>query len=482
VRLAILYLEAKNPTLARQHLERARAKRAEHIDVLRLAAQLGLQTKDWDLAIGAFKRLLQVAADPRWSMGLVEAYRGKGDWAAVYAETRALRLKGEKSGYLRIVHAAAAHQTGHLDEAAQEYEALLKEDPQGAPHYLPPLQQIYFQQKNWPALLAVLQRLRPFVKPERLAELDQVIEALKAGKVPTEGSGDAPAPPALPTEEEYTLALLERTLSPDVATRRAALQEFFEAGPLGIPKAIQVRYHPAEEPDPECRAWVVKLVGALRDDPATEGAVKREMYAKIPGHALQDPVSLVRRVAGEVLGEIRTPCGVLYLMPNVGDLALTAGASEEVVQEYNAARRAYVRMTGFDDLEVGATPWVPAAGLEASRTRWDEWFSSPAGVAFLKKAIDDMVRTGESHPEWYFVYQIYMPRPEAARAAYDALLARSTQPHKDPTAERLYPTFPVLRTEVDGKTLSSAESFADAVQRLKAWWREWTQVRAGERK
>lgn len=483
VRLAFLHLETKNPTLARKHLEAARALRPEHTDVLRMSAQIGLATKDWDLAIGSLRRLLQKTPNREFSMALLEALRGKGDWPAVYVEARALRLQGEKNRFVRILYSAAALQTGKLDEAAQEYEALAQDDPQGGPTYLAPLQQIYAQQKNWKALLSVLLRMRPFVKPERLAELDQVIEALKAGKVPGAVPEAAPAPPAPPTEEEYTLALLERCLSPEVVTRRAALREFFEAGPIGIPKAIQVRYHPAEEPDPECRAWVLKLIGALRDDPSNPSGVQRALFAKIPGHALQDKESsLVRRVAAEVLGEIGTPAGVLYLMPNMGDFVLTATASEDVVQEFNAARRAYALITGFDDLEVGASPWVLAPGLEASRKRWDEWFASPAGVVFLKKAIDDMVRTGETHPEWYYIYAIYVSRPEVARAAYEALLARSTQPHKDTTAQRLYPTFPQMRTTVDGKALSPEESLADVVKRLKVWWLEWTEVRKGSPK
>ena len=207
-----------------------------------------------------------------------------------------------------------------------------------------------------------------------------------------------------------------------------------------------------------------------------------DMTAKIPGHALQDNDARVRRVAAEALGEIGTPAGILYLTAYTSYMSFAPDAPASVVDEYNAARLALASLTSFDDVEPGAKRWIPVEGLEASRARWKAWLSSPPGVEALKKSIHDLVRTGEPHPEFYLIVQVFSDAPEVATTAHQALVERSTQPSTDPVAQKMWPTFPRSRTEADGKKLTAAESLEDLRTRVMTWWKAWRALREAQPK
>jgi Flp pilus assembly protein TadD len=519
VRIAHLLLDEKNAALARPHLDRARSLRPDAVYVLRVSVELGITTQDWDLALKSLQRLAQLQpGDEQVQVALAEVHRERGDWKSAHATFRPLRLAHPDDRRLRYAYAYAAFRAGLLDESAAEFEELTKADPRAAAPYLQPLLSIYlakaeasakkgatpdlaalertldrmapfldlskpdkknvlylvarrevlFQKQDWKGLVPVLKALLAFAEPAQRAEQERVIAALEAGQTPGAMAAGAAAPE--PTDEDVLMALVERCLAPDVKTRRAALQQFYEAKVGWVPKAILLHFHPTEEPDPECRAWVLKLVGLLQD----------AGHAKIAGHALQDPASRVRRVASEVLGEVGTPAGVLYLVARMPDMPLAADASEDVVAEYNAARLALVALTGFDDVPIGAPRWIPASGLVASWAAWRTWLASPDGVRMKLRAIEDLVRTGESHPEWYLLLMVWDPSPEVAKAAYDVLLVRSSQPSDDAVAKKFWPTFPRLTTKAGERELTLEESIADVKARIQTWWEGWLSARRGE--
>ena len=143
------------------------------------------------------------------------------------------------------------------------------------------------------------------------------------------------------------------------------------------------------------------------------------------------------------------------------------------MSEYNAARGALVRLTGFDDLPIGAERWVAAAQLIGSWARWRAWLDSAAGVEAKLKAIGELERIGESHPEWYLMVPIFVdPSPVVVRAAYRALLAHVHSEPPDERARRLWPTFP----RVDAEALDAA-GLRTLRERLDAWWKEWCAAR-----
>lgn len=465
VRIGSLYWIEKNPAAARQHLDLARRRAADAPDVLRLAAEVGYGTKDYDLALSALTSLSRLEPDDvSLRAALADVLAAKGDWEGAYRELRVLRLRDAKNPVVRLRYLEAAFRTRRYPEAAAEGEDLTRvkgevADVRVLRQALDLLRQTYVETKRWKELAGVLERLTPWVKEEHRAGLAETIAALKAGQVPGEGS----APAAPPTEEDALLGLLGRATGPDVVKRRAALQEFFALGAGWVPSAILMRFHPAEDADPECRAWVVRIVAALAN----------EKVAKVAGHALQDPAPLVRRVAAGALGEIGTPAGLVYLLAYLDELPLAADASDDVVQEYNAARGALVSLTGYDDVEIGGERWIPAAGLVASRERWRAWLATPPGVERKLRAITDLEATGETHPEWYLIVLVFVdPSLEVVRAAYGALLARSRQLTDDPRGQALWPRFP----RADPGTLT-AEGLTPLRQQLKSWWTEWVSQR-----
>ncbi len=462
VRLGLLATQAGDLARAQQHLDLLARLRPQDPTVLRLKADVAVRGKDWAAALEALRGLLALTPDALpLKLGIAEMLANKGDWAGAYQELRPLRLSLGRDQRVRYAYARAAFQTQRLDEAAAELEALAKEDPQGV-GFLDLLRQVYAQQRDWPKLATTLERLRPFAKPEDRPKLDETVAALRSGKVPGEGEA-APQGPVDPV-----VALFERCLSPDVTTRRAALQEVHELNLGVIPNAIVMRYHPQEEPDSVCRSWVLRLVGQLDNDQSV----------RVPGHALQDPEPLVRRVAAETLGQLGTPAGVLYLLSVVPDLSLRADAPQAVVDEYNAARAALVKITTHDDLPLEApTRWVEAADLEASWKRWESWLVSPEGIDAKLAAIEDLIRTGETHPEWYLLIQVYDDAPQVAAAAYRALLGVSKKPATDPVAVKLWPRFPPA-TDAD----LTREGLPGLRERVKVWWTAWLAERRAEPK
>lgn len=468
VRLGQLHWLQKNAALARQHLDLARSRAASAPEVLRLSAEVGFGTKDYDLALAALTRLAALdPTDAAVRAALADVHAAREDWESAYRELRALRLSQPKNPAVRLSYAQAALMTKRFVEAAAEAEPLTRaeggaENPGMLRRALDLLRAAYVELKDAVRLGGVLERLQAWAAPEARAELAPVIRELKAGRWPEARRATAEPPPA--SEEDLLERLVAACGNPDVAVRREALQSFFMLKIGWAPPALLLRFHPAEEPDPTCRAWVVRIVGDLQN----------AGFAKIAGHALQDPAPLVRRAAAEALGQIRAPVGLIYLLAYLGDLAV-ASPSEDTVQEYNAARAALVRLTGWDDVEVGEERWVPAAGLAASWARWTGWLESAEGTQAKLRGIRDVLATGETHPEWYLLVMTYDKAPEVATAAYRALEERSRMPSEDPVARALWPEFPKA-----AETDLTPEGLPGLRARIKTWWERWLAQRQAQ--
>jgi tetratricopeptide (TPR) repeat protein len=460
LRLGMLALEADDVPRAKQHLDVAASMRPRDTGVLRLFVEVAMRTKDYDGALRAL-RALQVDAPeaPGLKMGVAEILMLKADWPAAYAELRPLRLALANDPRVRFAYARAAFETKRLDEAILELEELAKNDPQGVP-YLDLLRQAYFLKEDWTRLANTLERLLPYAKPADRADVEATVKSLRAGNVPKKGTA-APGAGA-----GTVVKLFERCLSSDVATRRQALQELHDANLGWLPGAVLMRYHFQEEPDPTCRAWVLRLVTALGN----------EQTVRVPGHALQDPSPLVRRVASESLGTLKTPAGLIYLLAYLPDLQLTADAPEATVAEFNAGRAALASITGRDDLPVGAPTWVAAADMEASWKRWEAWLVTPEGVQAKVRAIEDLIQTGETHPEWYLVLQIFDASPQVATAAYTALREVAKRPSNDAVAKKMWPLFPQATAED-----LTVKGLPGLGARVKTWWGAWLAERKAEK-
>lgn len=458
VRLGLLAAEAGDLARARLHHGLAAAQRPGEDLVLRLGVDIAMRAKEPKAALEGMRTLL--AREPEsvpLRMGVAELLVATGDWQGAYGELRTLRARLPRDVRVRLAYARAALATQRLDEAIAEGEELAKGDPQGVP-YLDLLRQAYVARKDWPRVASTLERLLPFTDAARRPQVQATIEALRRGEVPGREATAATEAP------DPTLALFERCLSDDVATRRQALQEFHDARLSWVPGAILARYHAQEEPDATCRAWVLRIATNLRHPDVL----------RILGQSLLDGAAVVRRVGAESLGEMAAPVGLLYLLGRLPDLPLRPDAPEEVVAEFNAGRAALVAITRHDDLPVGAPAWVEAAGMEASWKRWEAWLASADGVQAKRRAIDDLVKTGEPHPEWYLILQVWDADAGVALAAYDALAAAGQRPSDDAVAQRMWPSFP-RATEAE----RSLAGLPGLRARLHAWWAQWLAQRRG---
>src|SRR5690606_18760337 len=90
------------------------------------------------------------------------------------------------------------------------------------------------------------------------------------------------------------------------------------------------------EPDPECRKWVVKILGTL-DRPRSVPLLRL---------ALSDEDVDVRMLAAETMGETGQPACIAYLLPYAASDSLGT-------VEYQVIRAALSRLTGYADLPPG---------------------------------------------------------------------------------------------------------------------------------
>ena len=321
--------------------------------------------------------------------------------------------------------------------------------------------------------IPVLQRLLPFLEgqPEGLAKVQALITALEAG----EASPDAE--PGMFGADQLG-ALIERCTSPDVNVRRKALYEYYE---LDLPFADPVIYHrhdPRIEPDPECRLWVVKILGRFPAGRAQPDIVR--IAARYAGYALEDPDAKVRQAAATALGSILAPAGTLYLRAHIGALRkrleqLPEGREdrEALEREVNAVRTALRAVTGHNDVAIGENDWVPLAEASKSLVAWDAWLDTEAGALKRVEGIEDLGAIDDIDPRWHLRYilaDVIQDKPPAplpvALAAYRILRDRIRGlPAARRDGDPWWKTFPVFP---DDKL--AAAHLPEIRAAVKSWW------------
>jgi Flp pilus assembly protein TadD/HEAT repeat protein len=467
LRLAILELERKKPEEAERHLTAVLQVHPEEADALKLMAQIRMEANDWDGALRVLEDLL--ARDPTSYVvrrNMVLCHLSKEDWAAALRELRVLRGRDPKDPAVRWYYAYSLFRTGDLKQASREFEGMVRLDPQDI-RSLDLLQLIYLKLEDWKSLEKTLERMIPLVQAhdaEAAAEMQETVRRLQAGERPGK-----PPPRDDDTWEPNTLAdLIERCMHPtSVQIRREALQSYYAAEPPLMPAALVERVHPDLEPDPVCRTWLLRIMGALRN----------RTLAPVAAYGLYDPDAKVRAVAAESLGAMATPAALLYLMPYFFGPPLEGEPSENLVLEQNAARLALIQVTGRrHDALGGQDDWVVGASLPALRLDWQTWLTGPEGVAFRLHAIADLEAVGEVRPQAYLIDEVFDPNGDIARAAYGVLLRRADQPSDDAVAKAMWPKFPRFNT---GQLAD--ENLGHVRGAIKVWWEAWRAMRVAER-
>jgi hypothetical protein len=314
------------------------------------------------------------------------------------------------------------------------------------------------------------------------AEIDKVLGMLRAGHYPWDPPPVAAAPrPEVPEEtpeQQHRRVVAAATDDTNVERRRAGLRGILEllrgkgldpTRPVEVPVEVLGRVHEETEPDAECRAWVMKILGHAGGN----GYPHLAIYAAF---ALYDPQSSVRRTAAEALGEIGTPAGLAYLRSYFLLVPHGPEADADEVREFNSARSALVRLTGHEDVPGGEAEWIGPDRTAEVRQHWAEWFRSADGARALIAAAEDLERIGELFPQRYLVDLVNEPDLGVAKAAYFVLLRRAKGPPQGLTETELeklmWPRFPrVAEPDVGEATMPGIR---DAVTR---WWTEYRSMR-----
>jgi tetratricopeptide (TPR) repeat protein len=465
VKLAILAAKAGHVDEAETELTAVLRSRPGNLDALRVLASVRMDAKRWDAALTTLDELLtRLPTDDEVRRNIAFVHMQKDDWASALGELRILRGRLPNDPDVRWGYAVALYKTDALDEAQREMEAISKAEPDD-PRPLEVLVAVYKRKRDVDGLQHAYERLLPLTRDpaerKRIHDLlEQIAEAVKrSADAPTDGpaEGDEAWP------QDAWMDLVERCLDADVTTRRAALQQYYEADFPLLPTSILRHSHVSVEPDPICRSWVLRIIGGLVN-PALAPMIAPELW---------DPDVGVRGVAAEALADTRAPAGVLYLMSLVVGPLPEGEIDAERVQEFNAARAALCTLTGHHDRFGGPETWLRAADVPQARDDWTRWLATPDGRHARLLGIHDLVRIGDLHPELFVLDEVLDADPEIARAAYGAMRTRAAVPSSEPVAARMWPRFPHFE---DAELADPAR--LDAMRAaVTTWWKAWRKER-----
>lgn len=456
VRLAILLSEAKDFAGAEREATAVLAVRPDQVEAREVLTAVALERKDWDRALKLLNdRLDREPNDLRVRYLLMNVHLQRKDVASALKEARTLRTREPDNRQYRLAYAVCLAEKGDLDAAIGELESLARAQP-GDLDVLDRLRACYAKKKDWDRLRTTLERMVPHLPEDAKKDVLGMIEELKKG------------PPVARTGPSATTAdgrvdwnqVFRAAKGPDPAIRARALRAVYEGTQMELLARIDGellrRLHPEVEPDPECRAWVVRIHGTISPP-------------EIPllQIALYDDVPKVRMLAAEVLGDLGSPLGLVYLLP------LVEVESTDVF-EFQTIRDALARITGFVDLPAGTSAVSTAAEVVASREAWRRWSYSTGARDLKLKAVDALLAVGkrEPTPERYLYRFVLDPDFEVMSSAYRAMRDVVARGGVTDVEKRVFPAFPSV-SDAD-VTRAGMRALQD---RTAAWWGRWVAER-----
>ncbi len=461
IKIAQLLVELKNRAEAQAHLEKALAQRPGQPEALELLAALATEAKDWPRARRLLEeRLSRDPGDLGIRRNLVVVHLQSHDWDAALRELRALRGRDPENPRYRFYEGIALDGKGEPDAAAKVLEEVAHE-AQGpdALHVLQRLRGIYAKKGDWQRVRATIERTMPYLSADERKDAQATIERLKQGP-PTAGPT---APPGGEPEISWT-EVIRAADSPDVATRRNALRALSEGCSLRyvkqVPGTVLLRIAYETEPDPECRMWVVKILGTLH----------RPLAVPMLRLALSDVEMDVRLLAIETLGEADQPAAIAYLLPYV--------ASETFgLVEYQVVRAALSRLTGYADLPPGLDVVSTPAEVAASREMWRRWRLSEGSQPQKLAAIRQMVEFKEANAEYFLFDFVLDPSFEVMSEAYRQMRDAVRREGRNAVEKKVFPKFPsVPDAEVTRASMRTLQ------ERVAAWTADWAAERRAYQK
>jgi len=455
LRIALLLTDLKSYREAEMHLGTVLAVRPANGEALELATRIAVEQKDWGRALALLEgRLAKDPSDARIRTLLGRIHMQRKDWEAAVREWRTLKSRDPTRPDYRALLGSCLAQKGELDAAAAELESLVRElkgDPMIV-EVLDSLRSIYVRKKDWDRVRSSIERMMPYLPEDRRKEATAFLEALrKGGPPPDVADRAAPRPPSW---DEVFAA----TQDPDRVKRERALRDVYEAAGMGaiqqVPGHILRRVTSDVEPDPACRAWVIRLLGTLST--SVLPLVSLGLYDEDPS---------VRMLSSETLGEMAQPAGIVYLLPFVETEGL------EVV-EYQSVRAALSSLTGFADLPPGTTAVARPEDVAASREAWRRWRLSDASTQLKLAALKQLGEVREAAPE-RFLYDFVLDKTfDVMSVAYLAMRRAVARAPQDSVETKVFPRFPQFKDEE--VVLPNMRAIQ---QRVQAWWAEWVAER-----
>ncbi len=456
VKIAQLLVELKNRPEAQAHLETVLTQKPGQPEALELLAALATEAKDWPRARRLLEeRLSRDPGDLEIRRNLVVVHLQSRDWDAALRELRALRGREPENRTYRFMEGIALNGKGEYDAAAKVLEEVAR-DATGpaALDVLQALRQIYARRGDWQRVRATIERSMPYLSEAERKEAQAAIDRLKQG--PPSASTTASPTDAPSGKPEISWSEVIRAAdAPDVALRRNALRALHEGCSLGyvkeMPGSVLRRIAYETEPDPECRKWVVKILGTL-DRPRSIPLLRL---------ALSDEDADVRMLAAETMGETGQPACVAYLLP----YAATDSLSQV---EYEVVRSALARLTGFIDLPPGQAGVSTPAEVAASREAWRRWRLSDDSKDVKLRAIAQMIEFKEMYAERFLYDFVLDPSFEVMSEAYRRMRDAVRREGRDPVEKKVFPKFPAVPdAEVTRPAMRSLQ------ERVAAWWADW---------
>jgi tetratricopeptide (TPR) repeat protein len=461
--LARLKLAKKDYTKAEEHIQVVLRRRPQDGQVRRLLGLIALERKDPARALQIFEALRRDEPDdPELALLIADVHNSQGRHDAAAALLKDLAKVHRSNLRLLEIYGRTLAQAKHYQRAANQFERIIRLAPE-AYHVLGMLEMCYVELEKWPNVKRTLERMRPLAPEDRERQrIDHLLRILEQGPpkrgAPQQGPGPNPEGPRNAVE-----ALLMRCLDSPDADRRAALEEWHGAQIDVVPPQMLRRLNPSLERDARCRIWLVRIVGQL------------EIKDALPNLGVSlaaDPSSKVRAVASEEIGRNPSPAAVLHLHQQIVGLRVDPvptepAAQRALVQEYNAARVALRRRTGFRDTPPMSSETVVLEDLADNQRRWIAYFATSVGRSALIEAIRAVPDTGDPSPQWLLWQPIVqIEHVDVLRAAYGVLRAHAAAAVKgdDATQRRLWSGFPQF--EEAAITAESRAGVRDAVQQF----------------
>ena len=453
VKLARLAAELRNWQEADARVRAALALKPNDPEALEVSAQVAVGLKDWPRAVRAFEGLVARSPDAaavRYNLVLAHLESKNPD--AAMRELEAWLPRAPKDPEIRRLRARCFTEKRDFGRAAAELEALLAEpglEPGRRLVLLDDLRGVYVKAGDRDKVRSVLERALPHVPPERQKAVSEMIEQLRR---PPEAQGGGESRPVSAGE---IAAVVE---SKNVEARREALALMYEACQLGyvnqVPGSVLKHVASEIEPDAVCRSWVIRIMSQLTPS-----------ILPLLSYSLYDEEREVRMLAADVIGEMKRPVGIAYLLPFVRTQGLD-------LAEFESIRAALSAIAQFRDRPLGQERVTTEAEAAGIRETWRRWQLSDASTPMKLAAIRELRAIDRSSPE-RFLYDFVLDSTfDVMREAYFAMRAALGREPRDAAEKKVFPLFPVVP---DGEV--TRESMAEIQRRVAAWWQTWVAER-----